>query len=82
MKLLLTLSVVFVFLLIPIQDSFSELDIYTNAQVYSPEHTLQVYGNGLPGENLILILLNRLLIFHTQSYQLETTHKILQVYWV
>jgi len=24
--------------------------------VYSPEHTLQVYGNGLPGENLILRL--------------------------
>ncbi len=56
MKLLLLLSIVFVFLLIPIQDSFSELDMYTNAQVYSPEHTLQVYGNGLPGENLILRL--------------------------
>ena len=56
MKLLVLLSIVFVFLLIPIQDSFSELDMYTNAQVYSPEHTLQVYGNGLPGENLILRL--------------------------
>ena len=56
MKLLLTLSVVFVFLLIPIQDSFSELEMSTNAQVYSPEHTLQVYGTGLPGENLILRL--------------------------
>ena len=50
MKLLLTLSIVFVFLLIPIQDSFSELEMSTNAQVYSPEHTLQVYGTGLPGE--------------------------------
>jgi len=56
MKLLVLLSIVFVFLLIPIQDSFSDLDMYTNAQVYSPEHTLQVYGNGLPGENLILRL--------------------------
>ena len=56
MKLLVLLSIVFVFLLIPIQDSFSELDMYTNAQVYSPEHTLQVYGTGLPGENLILRL--------------------------
>ena len=56
MKLLLTLSVVFVFLLIPIQDSFSELELSTNALVYSPEHTLQVYGTGLPGENLILRL--------------------------
>ena len=56
MKLLLTLSVVFVFLLIPIQDSFSELELSTNALVYSPEHALQVYGTGLPGENLILRL--------------------------
>ena len=40
----------FVFLLIPIQDSFSELEISTNTKVYSPEHTLQVYGTGLPGE--------------------------------
>jgi len=56
MKLLVTLSIVFVFLLIPIQDSFSELEMSTNAKVYSPEHTLQVYGNGLPGENLILRL--------------------------
>jgi len=50
------LSIVFVVLLIPVQDSFSELELSTNAQVYSPEHTLQVYGTGLPGENLILRL--------------------------
>jgi hypothetical protein len=56
MKYLILLSILFVFLLIPIQDSFSELDISTNTQVYSPEHTLQVYGEGLPGENLILRL--------------------------
>jgi hypothetical protein len=56
MKLLVLLSVLFVFLLIPIQDSFSELEISTNSKVYSPEHTLQVYGTGLPGENLILRL--------------------------
>ena len=56
MKLLVLLSVLFVFLLIPIQDSFSELDISTNSKVYSPEHTLQVYGIGLPEENLILRL--------------------------
>jgi hypothetical protein len=43
-------------LLIPIPDSFSELDISTNSKVYSPDHTLQVYGQGLPGENLILRL--------------------------
>jgi hypothetical protein len=56
MKSLILLSTLFVFLLIPIQDSFSDLDISTNTQVYSPEHTLQVYGSGLPGENLILRL--------------------------
>jgi len=56
MKLLVLLSIVFVFLLMPIQNSFSELELSTNAQVYSPEHTLQVYGTGLPEENLILRL--------------------------
>ena len=56
MKSLVLLSIVFVFLLIPIQDSFSELEISTNSKVYSPDHTLQVYGTGLPGENLILRL--------------------------
>ena len=55
MKLLFLLSIIFVFLLIPIQDSFSELDISTNSKVYSPDHTLQVYGTGLPQENLISI---------------------------
>jgi len=56
MKLLVMLSILFVFLLIPIQDSFSDLEVSTNSKVYSPEHTLQVYGTGLPGENLILRL--------------------------
>jgi len=56
MKLLVILSILFVFLLIPIQDSFSELELSTNSKVYSAEHTLQVYGTGLPGENLILRL--------------------------
>jgi hypothetical protein len=56
MKSLILLSILFVFLLIPIHDSFSDLDISTNTQLYSPEHTLQVYGEGLPGENLILRL--------------------------
>jgi hypothetical protein len=56
MKLILLFSILFVFLLIPIQYSFSELESSTNAKVYSPEHTLQVYGTGLPEENLILRL--------------------------
>ena len=56
MKSFVLLSILFVFLLIPIQYSFSELEISTNTKVYSPEHTLQVYGSGLPDENLILRL--------------------------
>ena len=56
MKSILLLSILFVFLLLPIQNSFSELELTTNAKVYSPEHSLQVYGNGLPEENLILRL--------------------------
>ena len=49
-------SILLIFLLIPIQDSFSDLEISTNSKVYSPDHTLQVYGTGLPEENLILRL--------------------------
>ena len=56
MKSFVLLSVIFVFLLIPIQYSFSELEISTNNKVYSPEQILQVYGTGLPEENLILRL--------------------------
>jgi len=56
MKLLILLSIVFVFLLLPIQDSFSELELSTNSKVYSSEHTLQVFGQGLPEETLILRL--------------------------
>ncbi len=56
MKSLLFLSALFVLLLIPIQDSFSELEVSTNSKVYSSEHTLQVFGTGLPEESLILRL--------------------------
>ncbi len=56
MKLLVLLPILFAILLIPIQSSFSDLDISTNSKVYSPDHTLQVYGTGLPEENLILRL--------------------------
>ena len=56
MKSFILLSIIFVFLLFPIQDSFSELEISTNTKVYSPEQILQVYGTGLPEENLILRL--------------------------
>ena len=41
-------------LFVNIPDSFSELDLSTNSKVYSPAHNLQVYGKGLPEENLII----------------------------
>jgi hypothetical protein len=56
MKSFVVLSILFVFLLIPIQNSYSDLEISTNSKVYSPEHSLQVFGTGLPEENLILRL--------------------------
>lgn len=56
MKLQILFSVLIVFLFVNTLDSFSELDVFTNSRVYSPEHNLQVYGKGLPDENLIIRL--------------------------
>ena len=56
MKSLILLSIILIFLLVPVQNSFAELELSTNSKVYSPDHTLQVYGSGLPEENLILRL--------------------------
>jgi hypothetical protein len=39
---------------IPMTNSYAELDVFTNSNVYAPSHNLQVYGTGLPEENLIL----------------------------
>ena len=39
---------------IPMTNSYAELDVFTNSNVYAPSHNLQVYGTGLPQENLIL----------------------------
>jgi len=54
MKLLFFVLVAF--LLVNIPDSFSEMDVSTNSKVYSPNHNLQVYGTGIPDDNLILRL--------------------------
>ncbi len=43
-------------LTIPIQDSFSELELVTNNQVFSENQPLFVYGKGIPNENLIIRL--------------------------
>ena len=54
MKIPILFSCFIVLLFVNIPDSFSELDLSTNSKVYSPEHNLQVYGKGLPEENLII----------------------------
>ena len=56
MKLQILFSVLIVLLLVQIPNSFSELELFTNSKVYSTEHSLQVYGKGLPEENLIIRL--------------------------
>ena len=56
MKFQILFSVLIVLLLVNIPNSFSELELSTNSKVYSPAHSLQVYGTGLPEENLIIRL--------------------------
>jgi len=56
MKFQILFSALIVLLLVNTPNSFSELELSTNSKVYSPEHTLQVYGVGLPEENLIIRL--------------------------
>ena len=43
-------------LILQIPNSYADLDLSTNSKVYAPSHNLQVYGTGLPEENLILRL--------------------------
>jgi len=54
MKFQILFSALIVLLLVNTPNSFSELELSTNSKVYSPQHSLQVYGTGLPEENLIL----------------------------
>ncbi len=57
MKFQILFSVLVALLLVQIPNSFSEeLELFTNSKVYSPSHSLQVYGTGLPEENLIIRL--------------------------
>ncbi|NNL59667.1 MAG: methyl-accepting chemotaxis protein [Nitrosopumilus sp.] len=56
MKLQILFSIIFALLLTSTPYSFSELDLSTNSKVYAPSHHLQVYGQGLPEENLIIRL--------------------------
>ncbi|WP_016939839.1 hypothetical protein [Candidatus Nitrosopumilus koreensis] len=45
-----------ILLMMQIPNSYAALDLSTNSKVYAPSHNLQVYGTGLPEENLILRL--------------------------
>ena len=54
MKFQIMFFVFIIFLLGQIPNSYSELELFTNSKVYAPEHNLQVYGKGLPEENLII----------------------------
>ena len=57
MKSHILFSTLVVLLFVNIPNSFSEgLELFTNSKVYSPAHSLQVYGTGLPEENLIIRL--------------------------
>ncbi|MDH3696697.1 MAG: methyl-accepting chemotaxis protein [Nitrosopumilus sp.] len=55
MKFHILFSALIVVLLVNVPSSFSEeLELFTNSKVYSPQHNLQIYGKGLPEENLIV----------------------------
>jgi len=56
MKFQILFSALIVLLLVNTPDSFSELELSTNSNVYAPSHSLQIYGTGLPEENLIIRL--------------------------
>ena len=56
-RILIPFVVAFVLISIPGTSGQSEehsLELFTNSKVYSPAHNLQVYGSGLPNENLII----------------------------
>ena len=56
MKIQIVFFIFSALLLTQIPYSYAELDLSTNSKVYAPSHNLQVYGTGLPEENLILRL--------------------------
>ena len=56
MKQYIVFSIFLIFLFSGLPQSFADLELSTNSKVYSPEHALQIYGHGLPKENLIVRL--------------------------
>ena len=55
MKLKIIIILLIVSFIIP-TDVFAELDVLTNSKVYTTNHNLQIFGEGIPNENLILRL--------------------------
>ena len=57
MKFQILFSLLIVLLIVNTPNSFSaQLELFTNNKVYSTSHSLQVYGKGLPDENLAIQL--------------------------
>ncbi|MGB0856175.1 MAG: methyl-accepting chemotaxis protein [Nitrosopumilus sp.] len=56
MKFHILFSILIVLLFVNIPNSFSDLELSGYSKVYSSEQIFQVYGKGLPGENLIIRL--------------------------
>jgi len=55
LKFKILFSTLIILLVVNIPNSFAEeLELFTTSKVYSPEQYLQVYGKGLPEENLII----------------------------
>jgi len=55
LKLQILFSTLIIILLANVPNSFAEeLELFTTSKVYSPTQYLQVYGTGLPEENLII----------------------------
>jgi len=55
LKFHILFSALIIILFVNVPISFSEeLELFTNSKVYSPQHNLQIYGKGLPEENLIV----------------------------
>ncbi len=53
LKILLSFAIILLIINAP-NNSFADLELFTNSKVYSPAHNLQIYGTGIPNENLII----------------------------
>jgi hypothetical protein len=56
MKSKILFSILIIFLFANMPNAFSDLNVSVNSKVYSPNHNLQIFGEGIPDENLIIRL--------------------------